>query len=192
MITLRSDSRLVRFAHFLDRLEVDEHRREHGGKYLWFMLKRADCPSKTSLCQLFWRTVFAPVACLVILTIIGGFMLVRNAVEWSCGNAWRRRRERRYKSYAQRLAESMQENPTPSGARALWMGLLVIKAKMCPLIRIVDYYRATVGADARHLFFAATDYLDVWCLLRDRGESLIHVELVSKETCAGRDVETLS
>ena len=112
---LSRDSRLVRWAYLTDTR-----------------------PNQTSLCALFWRSVLVSpcvaVVCVVISPIIGIVLFWRKYLDKPY-HAYRRRQAQRANEKWYRKYEARQNHPPdPSAFKVLWLGLVAVKQKFCPII----------------------------------------------------------
>ena len=115
---LAANNRLVRWAYWFD-----------------------ERPDRTSICVLFWRSIIAAplVALLAVSSIaIWGPILLWEKYGEKPYLAWVARREQaEYDRWVASCKKRLNNPPDPSALKILWLGLLSIKRKFCP---IVDFY----------------------------------------------------
>ena len=98
----------------------------------WF----EDRPKQTSLCNLFWRSVlFAPFVLLlaIVFVWVWGPAMLYTKYGRQPVDAWFQRREQR--AYDRFIAYENDPISDPSSLTLLWLGLVSIKNKVCPIIR---------------------------------------------------------
>ena len=98
-------------------------------------------PERTSLCVLFWRSI--------LVTPLVGLLVVVTIPLWATAMLWYKYGEKPCKAWARRRAQASYDKrltrlnvqrdnpPDPSALKILWLGLLAVKRKFCP---IVDFY----------------------------------------------------
>ena len=98
----------------------------------WF----EDRPNQTSLCNLFWRSILlAPFVLLMAILFVWlwGPVVLYGKYGKQPVDAWFRRREQR--AYDYWTEHENDPSPDPSVLTLLWLGLVSIKNKVCPIIR---------------------------------------------------------
>lgn len=119
-MTLSRSSRIVRWAYWYDYR-----------------------PRRTSLCVLFWRVVLIAPAAVLIATgtiPIWGTVMLWQKYGQVPYQAWRQRRnEVAWEKQQARWRQELVHNPPdPSALKILWLGLVSLKKKVCP---IITFYR---------------------------------------------------